>query len=309
ISVTLLGTAQVILDGVITNQEVTPAADGKDGTLTVTGSDLTVLMDMVDLSFEYPALGDYLIVNAVLAKYLAFGVLPLVIPPLSMPVSDPLEEVPQQDGTDLQYVRKLAWKYGYVFYLIPGPTTGTSTAYWGPPINPQRLMSPLKALSVDLGPATNATISSFSYDAMAPIMVYGAVSDLDTEIVVPVLTFTSTRIPPLASEPALLFNQPYGQKMMLRPEGLDALTAWIEAQSITDQSTDAVVTATGEVDSIRYGAFLQPGYLVGVRGAGNSYDGNYYVKQVSHTLTMGKYTQGFTLTREGTGSLTGTVTP
>jgi hypothetical protein len=275
----------------------------------VTGEDVSVLMDMLDLSMEYPALGDYLIVLGVLAKYSVVGVIPEAIPPLSMPISDPLERVPQQDGTDLQYLRKLAGKYGYVFYVTPGPMEGMNTAYWGPPINPGRLLAPQKALSVDMGPATNVNSLSFEYDAMSPTMVYGAVSDLETEIIVPVVTFTSTRLPPLASEPALTSNLPYGRKELLRQEGMDALTALIQAQSITDASTDQVVTATGEVDSLRYGAILETGRLVGVRGAGNSYDGSYYVKQVTHTLGPGQYKQSFTLTREGTGSLTQTVQP
>ncbi|HEX2095728.1 MAG TPA: hypothetical protein VHG28_25240 [Longimicrobiaceae bacterium] len=309
LSVTLNGTAQVLIDGMITNQQVTPAVGGSDGTLTVTGEDLSVLMDMLDLSMEYPAMGDYLIVLAVLAKYLVFGVIPEAIPPLSMPIADPLERVAQQDGTDLQYIRKLAGKYGYVFYLTPGPTEGASTAYWGPPFNPRRLLAPQKALSVDMGPATNVNSLNFTYDALQPTMVYGAVSDLLTEMIVPVVTFTSTRIPPMASEPALLFNQPYGRKELLRQEGMDALTALIQAQSITDQSTDQVVTASGEVDSLRYGAMLQPGRRVGVRGAGGSFDGDYYIQQVTHSLSLGQYKQSFSLSREGTGSLTSTVTP
>lgn len=309
VSVTLNGTAKVLVDGFITRQSVTPAAGGSDGTLTITGEDVSVVMDMLDLSMEYPALGDYLIVNTVLAKYMAIGVIPEVIPPLSMPLSDPLERVPQQDGTDLEYIRKLAGKYGYVFYVTPGPAEGMNTAYWGPPINPGRLLPPQRALSVDLGPATNVNSLQFEYDGMSPTMVYGAVSDLETEIIVPVVTLTSTRIPPLSSQPALTSNLPYGRKELLRQEGMDALTALIQAQSITDSSTDQVVTATGEMDALRYGGILETGRLVGVRGAGNSYDGNYYVKQVTHTLGPGQYKQNFTLTREGTGSLTPVVQP
>ena len=49
--------------------------------------------------------------------------------------------------------------------------------------------------------------------------------------------------------------------------------------------------------------------LVGVRGVGNSYDGSYYVKQVTHRLKLGEYKQSFSLSREGRGSLTPIVTP
>lgn len=63
------------------------------------------------------------------------------------------------------------------------------------------------------------------------------------------------------------------------------------------------VTAGGELDTVRYGYVLRARKLVGVRGAGWSYDGNYYVSRVSHTIKRGTYTQSFSLTREGTGAL------
>jgi hypothetical protein len=49
--------------------------------------------------------------------------------------------------------------------------------------------------------------------------------------------------------------------------------------------------------------------LVGLRGAGYSYDGMYYVKRVTHQISRGAYTQRFTLTREGTGSLVEVLPP
>jgi hypothetical protein len=48
---------------------------------------------------------------------------------------------------------------------------------------------------------------------------------------------------------------------------------------------------------------------VGVRGVGISYSGNYYVRRVTHKLEAEKYTQSFTLTREGTISMMPVVMP
>jgi hypothetical protein len=44
--------------------------------------------------------------------------------------------------------------------------------------------------------------------------------------------------------------------------------------------------------------------LVGVRGAGFSYDGSYLVKNVTHTIRGGSYKQSFSMTREGVGTTT-----
>jgi hypothetical protein len=69
------------------------------------------------------------------------------------------------------------------------------------------------------------------------------------------------------------------------------------------------VTADGTVDAVRYGSVLRARGLVGVRGVGISYDGFYYVRRVTHTIKRGEYTQSFSLSREGTGSLLPAVRP
>jgi len=57
----------------------------------------------------------------------------------------------------------------------------------------------------------------------------------------------------------------------------------------------------------RYGDLLESRGTVGLRGAGFTYDGFYYVKSVSHAISKGKYKQRFSLSREGTGALTPVV--
>ena len=51
-----------------------------------------------------------------------------------------------------EILREMAARYGYVFYITPGPAPMTNTAYWGPPI---RAGIPQRALSVNMGPETN----------------------------------------------------------------------------------------------------------------------------------------------------------
>ena len=68
-------------------------------------------------------------------------------------------------------------------------------------------------------------------------------------------------------------------------------------------------TAEGEVDSVRYGHPLRARKLVGVRGAGLTHDGFWFVRRVTHTLERGEYTQRFSLSREGGTSITPVVRP
>ena len=56
-----------------------------------------------------------------LAKYALFGVVPLIVPSIMIDVPLPIDQIPVQQGTDLEYIRYLAEQVGYVFYLDPGP--------------------------------------------------------------------------------------------------------------------------------------------------------------------------------------------
>jgi hypothetical protein len=250
---------------------------------------------------------DAMIAAFILAKYMVIGVVPVIVPTVTSFMRSPLEGTWQQTGTDRVNLLKLAANHGYVFYVKPGPVALSNTAYWGPP---PRLDSPQKALSVNMGPQTNINSISFNYDGLAPMGVVGAIQDPETEIDVPIIIETSMRVPPFASQPALtsqaIMKQCLYSHAIMGSNGyqraISAIDAFASAQSITDQSTDQVVRAEGELDALRYGDLLDAPGVVDLRGAGYSYDGTYYVKSVTHSISKEKYTQKFTLTREGLGS-------
>jgi len=294
---------RVLMDGVITHQQLSPGAEPGSSTLTVTGEDVTVMMDLEERSAEHPAQDETIIANLLILQYAQYGLIPTVIPPPVVDPPIPIERIPVQQGTDLQYLKEMADRHGYVFYVTPGPAPFVNMAYWGPPT---RLGVPQRALSVDFGPDTNVDSITFRNNALTPTRVTGSVQDRTTNQVVPVQTFTSTR-PPISSQPALL-SQSSVRTVQLRASGLNAMQAFARAQGITDASTDVVV-AEGQLDALRYGDILQPRGLAGLRGAGYAHDGIYYVKRVTHTITRGEYKQRFTLTREGSGSITPVVIP
>jgi hypothetical protein len=296
----------VIMDGIITTYELTPGSGDSGSTLTITGEDLSVVMDREEKNAEHPMQNEFVIVNKILASYMApWGLIPNVFPPPSVDIPLVIERTPVQRHTDLEYVRELAARFGYVFYIQPGPAPYTSTAYWGPP---KRLGLPQKALSVNMGTATNVKSLSFQDNWLPPTLVSGMVQDRLTNMNVPVMTFVSTRTP-LVTQPAILTNFSYNKKVLYDGSGQNVMQAYSYAQGITDASVDNVVTATGELDVTRYGGILQARGIVGVRGAGYQHDGFYYVKSVSHVIKKGDYQQKFTLTREGLGALTPVVVP
>ena len=309
ILVVLLNTTpHVLMDGFITRQQLSPGTDPGTATLTLTGEDVSIMMDLEEKKAEHPAQPEAVIATVLLMQYMQYLLLPpLVIPAPSLDVPSPMARIPAQHGTDLRYLNELAARFGYVFYVSPGPLPGQNKAYWGPPV---RAGIPQPALSVNMGPQTNVSSISFSYDALAPTTVIDVVQDSDLNFSFPVIALTNTRIPPLVSQPSPLFNLPNVRQSLLRDtSNLTITRAFARAQAQVDQSVDKVVTASGELDALQYGEILEARGLVGLRGAGYTNDGFYYVQSVTHSIKKGEYKQRFSLTREGTGALTPMVRP
>lgn len=295
----------VLMDGVITNHQLKPGAPGGDpASLTLTGEDVSIMMDLQEKNAEHPAQPDNVIAMKIILSYAQYGLIPLVIPPITLDVPLPVERTPVQRATDLAYLTEIAGRHAYTFFIIPGPVIGTNTAYWGPSI---RTTPPQRALTVNMGPDTNVESIQFERTPAEATTVQGNVQDRTTNQRIPVMSFLTTR-PPLA------INSPLLDRALTRTEtfggrgGQTAQQAMAEAQARTDQSMDTV-KVEGELNTAAYGLPLIARGLVGLRGVGFSYDGLYYVKKVTHAIKMGEYKQKFTLTREGTGSTVPMVVP
>lgn len=302
--VTFNALPHVLFDGVITSQQLSPGREPGEGRLTLTGEDLSVMMDLEEVSVEHPAQPETVIALKIIATYARYGLIPMVIPPPSLDVPLPIERTPVQQGTDLAYLQQMAQRYAYTFYVEAGPAPLTSKAYWGPPV---RVGAPQRALTTGMGSADNVLELNFHNNGLGPQQVEGQVQDRTTNASLPVRTFASTRIP-LVTQPAWL-TQSHTRRRAFRTSSASAVQAFSQAQAEMDRSQDDVVTASGTLDALQYEALLRPRGLVGLRGAGYSYDGLYYVQQVSHTIEQGRYQQRFNLEREGLGAITPVVTP
>ncbi len=300
VSVTVGTQPKVLVDGIISQHQFMPAMGQAGARLVVTGADLSAMMDLLEISIGYPGLDHRAVALMVMGKYAMFGVMPQIKSPLRSWRKLPVEEVPYQTGTDLQYLRELARQHGHVFGIKPGPRPGVSRGYWGPLV---RIGLPQQALNVDMGNATNVSAIQFSNDGLAPTQVYGTVHQRDKKTPQPILA-PLPKLLPLSRQPSILANQPFVKKRRLDYKGHIAPKASSIAQGIVDMTSSNTVTAQGTVDVLRYRDLLFAPGIVPVRGVGASYDGFYYVKKVNHSIQPGAYKQEFTLTREGTGSLT-----
>ena len=298
---TLNGTPRPLFDGVMTNVQVQPGGPGTPGTLTVTGEDLSKVMDMVDFSgLQFPGMPIEARVALLCAKYAPFGLVPLIIPVLFPDVPIPIERIPAQRGTDLGYIELLAREVGYVFYIEPGPVAGTNVAYFGPEL---KVGAPQPALNVDMDALTNVESMSFSFDPTKGVLPIVFIQNALTRLPIPIpIPNLNPLQPPLGLLPTPLANI----TVLKDTAKLNPVQAILRGLAKAAESQDAV-TATGSLDVLRYGQLLKARSLVGVRGAGVAYDGLYYVQQVTSTLKRGELKQSFTLTRNGLVSITSKV--
>jgi hypothetical protein len=296
---TLGGTPNVLMDGIVTRQEMQPSSDPGKSTLTITGEDLSVLMDVIDKIVPYPAMPDVAKLYAILAPYALFGITPLVIPPILSLVNSPTTRWETQPKlTDLAYIKQIAQRCGYVFFVRPGPLPGQSVAYFGPDVN---LPIPQPALSINMDANTNVEALSFSLDGLAKkvriyTIFYPITKKIPLSIPVPNINVFK---PPLGARPTPPAKIEFATDVAkLQPdEAARGILGYLLNNS-------AAISGNGSLDVLRYGRVLQPRMLVGVRGAGLAYDGLYYVDSVTNNIKPGEFKQSFTLSRDGLISIT-----
>ena len=291
---TINSTPHVLMDGVVTRHQILPKSDAGHATLTITGEDLSVVMDKQDFSgFPFPAVPAEGRVALLIAKYAFLGLVPMVIPSILIDIPIPTARIHSQRGTDLSYIKYLVEEVGYVFYIDPGPAPGMNIAYWGPQI---KVGVPQPALNINMDAHTNVESLSFAFNnnlnAIPTVFYYDEITKAIIVVPIPPITPLNpplglippipTRLKPVSND---LAKRTLPQAIMI---GIAKASQWAEA-----------VSGEGELDVLRYGQPLKARQLVGVRGAGLAFDGLHYVKSVTHKIKRGEYKQSFTLSRNG----------
>lgn len=283
---------ETLIDGVITNHQVVPSNRPGESSLKITGEDISLMLDRKERSDTHPNQSDSVIVGNLLKNYAKYGIEPEVTPTSDTP-SD-VNRVPSQQGTDLAYINRLAQRNGFVFYIEPTVVPGRSRAFWG---KDNRLGAPQPELSMNMGPETNIDSPvNFHFNALGPVTTEVTILDPFTKTPITIPAPSGFR-PPLASRPAGSLRQTIARGVV----NLDPVQAALRALSSATESSDAV-TVSGQIDAVRYGRVLRARRLVKMRGVGGSYNGNYYVREVTHRIQRGEYEQSFKLTREGQGA-------
>jgi hypothetical protein len=297
--VTINTIRKVLFDGFITNIQVMASETSRGGSsLVITGEDLSVMMDMKESPETYENQSDFQIVTSIISSYAKYGIVPMVIPPLTTYTSTVNEKLPLKAGTDLEYLQELAAKNDHIFFVEPTDVPGINIGYWGPR---ELMYRPKSPLNVNMGPDTNIPSISFQYDALKPFFMSGIIKIPFTDIEIPLRVGSSSRSA-LAGKSISELGQYNTREIKFMLDGLNFSESFIEAQSMVNQSMDSV-SSSGSLDIVRYGDILRARSTVFIRGAGLTNDGLYYVKSVTHSIKPGQfYNQSFELTREGLGT-------
>lgn len=297
IAVAVGAVPEVLIDGIIAHHQLVPSNEPGMSTLTVTGRDLRQVLDLEEKNEKYGNQPDSTIFTRLIEGYAQYGLVPQPTPTTDVPIE--FRRIPRQHETDLEFIQRMAERNGFVFYIEP-VTFEVNRAYFGPET---RAGIPQPALTVNMDAFSNVNALSFSHDALAPTGAEGSILEPITKTSIPLPSLPSLRIPPLAAKPTAA-----RRKVIVR----DAANKSLAQAAATAAATNAPepVKGEGELDTLRYGSVLRARRPVGVRGAGLSYDGDYYVRRVKHVITSGvSYSQQFTISREGTGGLLPVVRP
>jgi phage protein D len=285
IMVIIQGRSLVLINGMITRHQVVPSSEPGQSRLYVTGEDSGLELDRKERSKVFRNLTDSQIVARILQSY----------PDLKPAVTKTDDQrVSTQQATDLSFIQKLANQNSFVFFTEPTKQPGTSTAYWGPP---KRTGLPLQPpLTLNMSSDSTAKEITFDYNALERVAPETTFVEEESQREVPVGE-PEPASPPLSKQPgkALRTEKQRDAAKLKNPR------ARLRALQAVNWSADTVM-GSGTLDTSAYGWALQSRQLVEVRGVGFSYDGVYYVQQVTHQIKRGAYTQSFTLAREGRGA-------
>ncbi|UUZ47653.1 phage baseplate assembly protein V [Massilia sp. B-10] len=278
---------QVLIDGIITNHQVSPSNRPGESTLNVFGKDISVKLSLEEKSETYPNQPDSVIVTRLIIRLRHAGPGadgyahhrradpggPRAVPAGHRPHLHPRAGHPQRLRVLHRTDRRPRRQYRVLGAGQPARHTAVGADHehgrrhqcGRPDLVQLRRLGPAQPQVTIVEPFTKMSIA----------------------IPVP-----SGLTPPLS----LQWLQSLRTTLPRDSSNLNPVQAGLRAASSASQSSDAV-TGTGEVDAVRYGQVLRARKLVGVRGVGFSYDGNYYVREVTHRIRRGEYKQSFSITR------------
>jgi hypothetical protein len=270
--------------------------DTPGATLEVMAMDaLGTWMAHVEEPSPWPNMPDDAIVAKIFTKHV---MIPKTVPTPSLRIEP--ESTTTQRGTDAAILQQIAARHGFSLYIQPEPVSGRDIGHFHPPLQPP--IPPQGVLSVDFGAQTNMKSFTVTNDMLQPTSVLGAPSDPLSRLPIPIVAPVSTDLP-MGLEPTLARVIPPRVEIQYETDAANPAESQIKALARATESSRSV-TASGEVDGLKYQRPLFVGMPVLIRGAGRQYSGLYQVERVTHRISRDSYSQSISVWRNAVG-LTG----
>ena len=293
---TLGGIPNVLIDGVVTRHEVAPSNEAGQSTLTLTGEDLTVLMDVIEIPImRYPGMPIVARLNLLAREVRGVRHRSSGHSAAVPRCPDTNGQIPSQTGSDLAYIKKMAdadrlhllsrarSRAGHQHLLLRPRHPHSHSAACAQRQHGREL----QRRKAHLQPRWPGEEGRHHDD-------HGSDHRQDPD---PDSGAEHQPPAPAARRDAHAADE---NLVSARRRQLNSIQAIALALAKTGDTGEAI-SGSGTLNVIRYGICAARQLLVGVRGAGRAYDGMYYVSTVTHNIKRGEYKQSFTLSRDGTG--------
>lgn len=275
-----------LISGYIT--DVRPHFDSDEGQclLEIGGMDGSVLMDRDEKLKDWPNKKDSDIAREIFGQY---GFTPEV-EDTEVIHDEALSTVIQRE-TDYQFLRRLALRNGFAFYL-----QGT-TAYFRPIAAGE---DPQPVLAAHFGDETNLISFTAGVDALRPANVsMFQVDRLSKEVLSSgAESSEQDQLGALDASGILASGIEQGRVYVAKNAATGAPEMTALCQGLFEEGWQ-FVTGEGEIDAAAYEHVLKPRELVTIKGVGETYSGVYYVSYVRHYITRENYAQFFQVQRNG----------
>jgi uncharacterized protein len=301
VTVTVGKQSDVLLDGYISDVHVTTTPQTATLKATFTVVDVLYVMGLRPKCKVWPAGKTY----EEIAKDIVTN------PPYKLtavieknpPAADSSAEVRStvQRSSDLDFLRELARRRGYEFYVMG------ATAYFRTPVLDG---AQAKAIVSNFGEKTNCETLEVFVNGSAPLKAVGArVDPYSGESVATDSTSADTGLPAMGESDATAGRTdtddgpvPLPVVVVRRPpaQSESELKAYLRGVMMR---ADFFLKAHGTLNALRYGAILRTRKVVSIFGFGKKYSGHYYVRKVVHTLTPRTYHMEFEAYRNRAGQL------
>lgn len=300
VSVTVGTQTDTIMDGYISDIHIQTLEQTAQVKATFTGVDASYVMNLQPHCHVWNDGKTYEEIAQTIITGAPYN-LTAVLPDSPVSTSSPPPSVTQR-GTDLQFLRELARRRGYEFYVLGG------TAYFRAPVLNG---TPQKQIASNYGDKTNCDNVQIFVNGAAPTEVVAARMDRETGETVTARATSADTSQTAMGTTDVSDQRGYGvpptRTVIRRPPAGNQTDLTTYLQGVMSSRT-FWIKISGTLNAMRYGAILRSRKLVSYVGMAKTFDGNYYVRKVVHTMTPQTYRMEFEAVRNRLGEAAPTDT-